>query len=41
MSLKGEESRTAICNACQRPVVDATTGYDGEPYHVECVRKLR
>lgn len=41
MSLKGEERRTAICNACQRPVTDATTGYDGEPYHVECVRKLR
>ncbi|WP_281362314.1 hypothetical protein [Natronomonas salina] len=41
MSLKGEQRPTAICNACQRPVVDATTGYDGEPYHVECVRKLR
>jgi hypothetical protein len=36
-----ETSRThSICNACQQPVADATTGYDGEPYHVRCVRKL-
>lgn len=40
MSLKGEDARMAICNACQRPVADATEGYDGEPYHIECIRKL-
>jgi len=40
MRLKGEERRTAICNACRQPASTAVVGRDGELYHVECVQEL-